>query len=88
MYHETFADFKIQEPTVKRPLPSNIGLRHKDIIVIKNNIEKKTPKQTYLPSVEIVANVFHMYIVSSLTQHLNITKKNNTVTSPEPLNNS
>lgn len=32
-------------------------------------------KKTYLLLVEIVANVLHMYIVSSLTQHLNITEK-------------
>lgn len=65
MYHETFVVFNIQEPSVERPSPSNIGLRQEDIIVIKNNIEGKKIK--CLPSVDIAANVLHMYTGSSLT---------------------
>lgn len=41
MYHETFVVYNIQEPSVERASPSNIGLRQEDIIVIKNDIEKK-----------------------------------------------
>lgn len=82
MCHGTFLLFlNIQEPSFERPSPSNIGLRQEDIIVIKNNIEGK--KVTYLPQVEIVANVLHMYIVSSLTHILTLLEKR--ITYPEPL---